>query len=272
MKRLTSLLVLVMLSGVWLVPFLSQASNIYDDPPQFSRPFKEASNTGFTAVLAPNTTEAVNEQTPDCSGAFCSYVTGGPSSSIKFNYTALELPAIYDATTQAINQTIWLSAVLVGGTVTQRQLRITASVCSSGLQLLFTGFNVPKTYTVFFGRIAANLTTVLSDICVLFLPFGLGAGETMRIAWTQIMLPPPVQQTITTISFDATIITILFLVIAFVVLLVLGFYERMAMVGAAIVSAIIVVLAWTWTGAIYISAVFLIMMAVCIGLSITKRV
>lgn len=65
--------------------------------------------------------------------------------------------------------------------------------------------------------------------------------------------------------------TIILLIFAFIVLFVVGFFERFAMVGAGLVSAIIAVLSWSWTGEIFIPAVFTLMLAVCIGLAMTKK-
>jgi len=164
-------------------------TNIYGDPPQIARPYKEYANTGFTATGATNNTNAVNEQTPDCSGIYCSYSAGGPGSSITFNFSALQMPAIYDSDTQAFNQTVWTTAIL-NGPSTSKQLRGTINLCSTGTQLGTLAILLPKTYTTFFVRVGANLTGYLDDICVTYIPFLLAAGDTIRIGWVQFMIPP----------------------------------------------------------------------------------
>lgn len=98
-----------------------------------------------------------------------------------------------------------------------------------------------------------------------------GNGTTTVVITSIIVLTGSIPLT-NTPNLDATTITLILLILAFIVLLIIGFFERFAMVGAAIVCAIIAVLGWTWTGAIYVPAIFILLMAVCIGLAATRKV
>jgi hypothetical protein len=73
-------------------------------------------------------------------------------------------------------------------------------------------------------------------------------------------------------TLDANTIVFLLLIISFAFLFIVGFFERFAMVGAALVCAIIAIQGWIWTENVFVSAIFIFMMAVCIGLAINKKV
>lgn len=76
---------------------------------------------------------------------------------------------------------------------------------------------------------------------------------------------------VTIVDYTPIWFIILLLLFAFIVLFIVGFFERFAMVGAGLVSAIIAVLSWTWTDSIYVPAVFVLLMTLCIGLAMTKK-
>lgn len=72
-------------------------------------------------------------------------------------------------------------------------------------------------------------------------------------------------------NFALILVIISLLVIAFISLFLIGFFEKFAMVGAALVSFIIGILSWTWIGEPYVPAIFTFLGAVCIGLAITQK-
>lgn len=80
-----------------------------------------------------------------------------------------------------------------------------------------------------------------------------------------------VQLTIITPTLDTATISIILLIFSLIFLFIIGFIERFAMVGAALVSFIIGILSWTWTGEPYVPAIFTFLGAVCIGLAITQK-
>lgn len=73
-------------------------------------------------------------------------------------------------------------------------------------------------------------------------------------------------------TLDANAILLILLLFVLTILFIAGFIERFAMVGAAIDSFIIAILAFTWTKTEWASALFVILGAVCIGFAITKKV
>jgi len=74
------------------------------------------------------------------------------------------------------------------------------------------------------------------------------------------------------LSADPTELLILILLFAmFIFLFVVGLYNRFVMVGASIVSVFLAIQTFTMTENIVLPAFFIFIMAVCIGLSITKK-
>ena len=173
-----------------LVAGSALAGNIYKDPPQVARPVSIVSDAGWTFTNALDEVDAMNEQTPNCSGALCNYASGTGTLVLIVRLSELQKPEVYDVFTQSLNQTVWFQAMSTGSG-TAEQISVVAATCTAGIVL--ASFITPLSrigWQVFFFRVPSDLTGYFDDLCLQFTGRLLGAGETARVSWAEMRVPP----------------------------------------------------------------------------------
>lgn len=190
LSKKASFLVLLLLAGVAIAPFLSGrvSATLETDanPYQISHPYGVLDGSGWNAVNAPNISESMDEWNPN---AATDYSVGDFQEILYAKMSPLVMPENYN-----YDQSVWFQTK-VNGTLFGESGRMVMVLCSNTAFVIQTFIFAPSRvgFSIFFFMLSADLSYgggLFDDICFKFTLSNWDADDKLLVSYAMIQIEP----------------------------------------------------------------------------------